>query len=457
MQILFNIPLPVRLLVIFVIAAAIASLLNAAIYAWSWQKRLVSPWQQDPEDVTPRSWGDCLPVVGWLRLRVDEHALGRGFWVRPMLIELGFALAACALYWWEVDQLGLLAPQLVEIGRLVGAPLEAVDLSAIATPLHMQYLAHMLLLALMTIATFIDFDERIIPDEITFPGVLLGLLLMAAFPLALLPTLDIGPAVPATGVELTGQGGAGLGGAGRLVYWEPAHVASPNSWPQLLEGRPNRWSLLIGLSCFWLWGVALTDRRWPRRDRFSRNLKIIAARVRRDLKSPPLIQALLAGTLLISMVWYSGGAHWLGLLSSLVGMIVGGVVVWAVRVIGTAVLKKEAMGFGDVTLMMMVGAFLGWQACPIIFFLAPLAGILLAVVNLLLRGDHAIPYGPFLCLAAVFVVLFWGDIWVYGYPIFSLGFLVPAVLVVCFVMMGVLLGLLQMLKALVGIRPEENN
>ena len=47
---------------------------------------------------------------------------------------------------------------------------------------------------------------------------------------------------------------------------------------------------------------------------------------------------------------------------------------WAVRLIGTAALRREAMGFGDVTLMMMIGTFLGWQACSDLFFLAPFAG-----------------------------------------------------------------------------------
>ena len=39
------------------------------------------------------------------------------------------------------------------------------------------------------------------------------------------------------------------------------------------------------------------------------------------------------------------------------------------RLIGTFALRREAMGFGDVTLMMMIGTFLGWQACLILFFL----------------------------------------------------------------------------------------
>lgn len=457
MSILFDIPLPVRLLVIFVVAAGVASLLNAAIYAWSWERRLVSPWQRAADGASPRTWADRLPIVGWLRLCRDAGVVGKGFWIRPLLVELGFAAAASAYYWWQVDQLGLIAPQVEALARIIGRPLPAMNSDAIATPLHVQFLTHMLLLSLMTIATFIDFDERIIPDEITFPGVLLGLLIVTAYPLALLPNVDFGPKVSEAGVALVDQAGKALGGPEQAIYWEPAHLTAPIAWPAALEGRPHRWPLLLGLGCYWLWGVALTDRRWPNRSSLARNLRIIAARICRDLRATPLREAVIAGTLLVCMVWYSGGTHWQGLLSALVGLAASGLTVWAVRVIGTAVLKKEAMGFGDVTLMMMIGAMLGWQAGPLIFFLAPFAGMMLALVNLLLRGDQAIPYGPFLCLATVLVVLFWGDIWVYGYPFYSQGWLVPVVLVVCFLLMGVLLGLLQMLKALVGIRPEDRS
>ena len=78
-----------------------------------------------------------------------------------------------------------------------------------------------------------------------------------------------------------------------------------------------------------------------------------------------------------------------------------GGLVWAVRIIGAIVLRREAMGFGDVTLMAMIGAFLGWQPCLVIFFLAPFAGLVVGVLRLILFRDREIPYGPFLCLAAL--------------------------------------------------------
>ena len=106
-----------------------------------------------------------------------------------------------------------------------------------------------------------------------------------------------------------------------------------------------------------------------------------------------------------------GGLHWDALLTALVGMAAGGGLVWLVRILGTVALQEEAMGFGDVTLMAMLGAFLGWQACLIVFFLAPLAGLVLGLVQLLLRRGKYIPYGPFLCLAALATIVGWATIW----------------------------------------------
>lgn len=69
--------------------------------------------------------------------------------------------------------------------------------------------------------------------------------------------------------------------------------------------------------------------------------------------------------------------------------------------------ETESMGGGDIKLLAMIGAFLGWPGAVLTFFLAPFFGSLIGVANLLVRKDHTIPYGPFLSLAAV-ISLFWG-------------------------------------------------
>lgn len=441
---LLSIPLPVRLTVLFVVGACVASLLNAAVYAWAWVPRLVSPWQSEAEGVATRSWADRLPIVGWWRLRRDAGVLGRGFWVRPMLIELACGIGLTALYWWEVSAQSLVTGQLPFATTL--------DASLIAGPLHWQFMSHAILAALMVVATFIDIDEKTIPDEITWPGLWIGLLLATIAPTMLLPQVAERAKPPQIGIALQDTIGNDLVGQffAKPLYLEPVLVTSPNRWPTMLEGMPNRMSLLIGLGCWWLWCFAVAYRPWRWGCDIGRNLSVCWPRFKQSFFNRPIRELILIGTLLIAMVWYSGGAAWTGLLSSLVGMVVGGGIVWGVRIVGSLVLGREAMGFGDVTLMMMIGAFVGWQPCLAIFFLAPFAGLVLGLLNLLLRSDHEIPYGPFLCAATAVVVVRWADLWPQMELVFAAGWLVPAVLVVCLVLLGVLLALLQLLKRLFG-------
>ncbi len=57
-----------------------------------------------------------------------------------------------------------------------------------------------------------------------------------------------------------------------------------------------------------------------------------------------------------------------------------------------------------------------------------------------------IPYGPFLCLGAATVVVDWARFWMWGQPLFAAGWLVPAVLVVCLVLLGLMLALWAAIK-----------
>lgn len=70
--------------------------------------------------------------------------------------------------------------------------------------------------------------------------------------------------------------------------------------------------------------------------------------------------------------------------------------------------ETQSMGLGDVTLLAMIGAFLGWQKALLTFFIAPFFGIIIGIINLLIRKDHTLPYGPFLSLAAI-LSIFWAD------------------------------------------------
>lgn len=92
-----------------------------------------------------------------------------------------------------------------------------------------------------------------------------------------------------------------------------------------------------------------------------------------------------------------------GLTDSLIGLAAGFGSLWIVREIGTAALKKEAMGFGDVKLMGALGALFGWQAVIYMVFVSAFIGSIagISLIALHRKGIQSqIPYGPYISLAA---------------------------------------------------------
>jgi prepilin signal peptidase PulO-like enzyme (type II secretory pathway) len=414
-NLILAVPMELRLAALFMLGICVGGLANLGIYRLAWDPREISPWGPQPAGAAPRRLLDRVPVLGWLSMRREADLHGSGFWMRPMVVELLTGLGFAALYWWEVGQAGLLPPDF--------RPLAGQDLYYV----HLEYALHLVLISLMLVASLIDMDEKTIPDAITVPGTLAGLLLAAAFPNSLLPA-----PIPLP------QGWGDL---------DSLHVASPNTWPRCLDGCPHVGCLLAALACLWLGCAAIMPWTW-REHGFVRGVRFYAAQVARDWSTLVLLVVALIGSIGTATLWYFGDIHWIGLFSALVGMVAGGGLIWLVRVIGTAVLGREAMGFGDVTLMGMIGAFLGWQTTLLVFFLAPFAGLVMGLVQLVLRREDEIPYGPFLCLAALVTIVFWAPLWERTQGVFALGWILIAVLAVCLALMAVLLPVVRWVLSL---------
>lgn len=427
---------------VFVLGALLGSLANWAIYRLAWNPREISPWGPTPEGAQPRALLDRVPVVGWLALARETDIHGRGFWLRPLLVELLMGVGLAALCWWQVYQRGLVVPQLDEILALNQIAANVDPAMIPFTAVLPTFLSHLLLVTLMVATSFIDIDEKIVPDEITVPGTILGLILATCAPLCLLPVASVpqNPPVIGTAVPLQ-QLDPGL-----LAYVEPATLVSPREWPDHLNGAPNWRNLLVGLGCWWLWCFALTPRFWRGRRSAWWKIQIITRRVLREVTHGILGVIAGVGTVGIAGVWLRGGDSWIGLYTSLVGLAAGGGIVWIVRLVGTAALKREAMGFGDVIFMMMLGTFLGWQACVIVFFVSPFAAVVVGLIQAITKRDDVLPFVPYLCLAAVFVMVYWAAIWNRVEFAFRLGWLMPATLAVCFILLGVILFIWQQIK-----------
>ena len=96
-------------------------------------------------------------------------------------------------------------------------------------------------------------------------------------------------------------------------------------------------------------------------------------------------------------------------ISSLVGLLVGGGSLLLVACVYSLITHKEGMGGGDIKLLGMIGAFLGWKGVIFTIFAASLTGTLVGIILMLQKGKNlkfAIPFGPFLSIGAMSYVFF---------------------------------------------------
>jgi leader peptidase (prepilin peptidase) / N-methyltransferase len=111
------------------------------------------------------------------------------------------------------------------------------------------------------------------------------------------------------------------------------------------------------------------------------------------------------GGLLIGLL-FSLMDGWAGLGTAALGAAVGFAVLWLVGTAGTWAFKEDAMGGGDVKMMAMAGAFLGWQGVLLTIFLGALLGSLVFLPLMLAGRKKLVPFGVFLSIAAAITYLF---------------------------------------------------
>lgn len=150
--------------------------------------------------------------------------------------------------------------------------------------------------------------------------------------------------------------------------------------------------------------------------------------------------------------WIAAHAHLHGFAVSMVGIAIGGGLTWIFRIIGKWGLGREAIGFGDVILMAMIGAFLGWQATVLTFFIAPAIALVVTIVTWPLRRESVIPYGPFLSIGAIVVMSCWRPLWQSYSRIFGAGPLLVLVAVAMLAMFALSTRLVWWLKRCFGWR-----
>jgi leader peptidase (prepilin peptidase)/N-methyltransferase len=123
-----------------------------------------------------------------------------------------------------------------------------------------------------------------------------------------------------------------------------------------------------------------------------------------DVISLPGIGAGLLASLMIPQITF---------LNSLLGILLGGGSLFLVATIYQWLFKREGMGGGDVKLLAMIGAFLGWKAVILTILLSSLIGSITGIIIMVSKGKdfkYAIPFGPFLSLGAVIALFYQNEI-----------------------------------------------
>jgi prepilin signal peptidase PulO-like enzyme (type II secretory pathway) len=398
---------------IVAIGLLVGPAVNYAIYQFAYGPRPISPWQRRDS-----SWLSRLPIVGWFFRGRDRQELGRWFWIRPMLIELAIPIALFFLYQHVMGE-GMVFPG--------GMPVSKEALFA-------SFVCVSLLLMFLIAATFIDFDERTIPDLITVPGTWIGFIGTTLVPNWRLREID--PASFLTPPILSRE----------------LHANSAFDWPYYWS-QGGDWGLLVGLMLWGGWCFALLNRRWITRRGLGKAWIYFWAGLARDVWTVWVGAMGVLGVAWILGTYYWGGPqNWEGLLTSLFGIGLGGLLVWSFRLVAALVMGREALGFGDVTLMAMVGAFVGWQVVWISFFVSPFFALFFVILFWVITRDSSTPFGPYLSMGVIYVLWDWARLW----NVLSTILLPPELLLLFWGLMllalASLLGLIEFVKKLTRSR-----
>ena len=180
-MILFSVPI-VYYLIVFVFGALVGSFLNVCILRLPKGESIVSPPSHCPSCNTPIPFYDNIPLISYLFLRGRCRSCSTRISFRYFVVELLMAVLAVAL--------------LLRVG------------------LGFSYFVYFVFVASLIVITFIDLDERIVPDVISLPGIGLGLLLSIVNWLLPVDSLSILPSPMSSLIGVLLGGGTLL-----LVAW----------------------------------------------------------------------------------------------------------------------------------------------------------------------------------------------------------------------------------------------
>jgi len=343
--------------VLFVFGCIVGSFLNVCIYRMPIGKSIIRPPSHCPHCNYSIPFYRNIPLVTWLMLRGKCANCRAPISVRYFLVELltGLMFLGCWL--------------------IYGRQSPAVAL------------VYCIVMAGLIVATFIDLDHFIIPDEITFGGMAVGFLCSFAVPVL--------HGVPGNAPKAMGLSVLGLLVGGVLI--EIVRQAGKLAFGRLKLPLDGQTKVFFGET-----GMVLPDREILYEEIFYRKsdaIRFHATRV--ELADRCLMNvdvALSPMKLKIAGEEFDPEQN-----------------LYMEAVTDKVVLPREAMGFGDVKFMAAIGAFLGWQATVFSLMVSSFIGAIVGGALILLKRHeraNPIPYGPYIAAAAA--------IWIFaGKPIMA--------------------------------------
>ena len=360
---------------IFAFGCCIGSFLNVVIYRLPREKSLVRPGSSCPHCGKAIQFYDNIPLVSWLVLRAKcrycKVAISPRYFVVELLTGSAF-LGLYLLYYHTGVRPGLQ----VQGGWFV-------------------YSLHLVLVGAFIAASGIDLELWIIPLSICWLVTAVGVIGSAVGGYLIRPELiqthGLLPVASARTAALALGASAGLAIA--LVLLRTGLLK--RSYDQ---GEPE--DLPAGKA-------GGTPAKEPEYQHRLEALKEVVF----------LLPVILGALVAVAVLDRSGavGQWWCGLVArpavaglfgGVFGYFVGCAVVWATRILGTLAFGKEAMGLGDVHLMGAAGAVVGPLMVVVAFFVAPFFGLGWAIFQMFFKKIRQIPYGPFLSLAVLTVMIF---------------------------------------------------
>jgi leader peptidase (prepilin peptidase)/N-methyltransferase len=334
--------------IFFIVGSMVGSFLNVCIYRMPLEQSVITPRSHCPSCKYSIPWFLNLPLVTWLYLRGKCANCGQLISIRYFLVELLTGLTF--MITWMV------------FGH------NSVGLAVV----------YCVVLAGFIVATFIDIEHIIIPDEITIGGIVAGFLLSVLVP-ALHNTTNRAEALKSSFFGIVVGGGLVylILRGGKLAFGKEKLELAPDSriifkeTALELPDKELRYDEIFYRKTDY---IQLHAKTVELPDRCYWNLPITLTptelKIGEEKFNPEEVPHMEVVT-------------------------------------GEVILPREAMGFGDVKFMAAIGAFLGWQATIFSLMVSAVLGTLLSLGAIAIRRaewSSRIPYGPYIALAAIIYI-----------------------------------------------------